>query len=238
MIVLGGGQAIRLLRRVHPGLALTSRQTLLAVDIKESRIGRIALVTSKTVFVDRAAAKVAEKTETALVAIGPIQPEPSDESTGSTTARDHRGRTPAPERHRGNVPERRPRSWGAGDLLPPVSKTATTLLLFRFSAVVGAEHRIHYDHLWALHEGHPGVLVHQTLHAAFIAEAVQSAMGPLAFIAELSWKNRKRAYAGDNLVICGKVTSVDGNNITCDIDEENDRGELCVEAKAVVVLDR
>ena len=227
MIVMGGGQQLRIACRVHPGTVAHVWQRLTAVEEKSSGLGRIALVTTVADFRDEDGALIVGKTETSIIAgldNAPASPSPSRQKWegGILEASERPGSAELPP------------PTSVGDELRPLVKHPTNLLLFRFSAVVGVEHRIHYDQAYARSEGHRDVLVHQTLHAAFLGEIAQSTWGPRSFVGELQWKNRGRAFPGDVLTVSGRITAVDGDRISCALEERNAVGDLCVEGAAVI----
>jgi acyl dehydratase len=127
-----------------------------------------------------------------------------------------------------------------GTELPPLAKVPTTVQLFRYSAVTWNAHRIHYEQAYAEHEGHPGVLVQAHLHGAFLLQTITTWMGPRARIVSFGWSNRGRAVPGDTLTCRGRVTAkrVEGGRqvVDLELEEKNQRGELCAPAKATVAL--
>lgn len=127
-----------------------------------------------------------------------------------------------------------------GAELPPLAKVPTTVQLFRYSAVTWNAHRIHYEQAYAESEGHPGVLVQAHLHGAFLLQAIMGWMGPRGRLVSFGWSNRGRAIPGDTLTCTGRVTArreQDGRKVVdLELEERNQRGELCAPAKATVAL--
>ena len=67
------------------------------------------------------------------------------------------------------------------------------VLLFRYSALTGNGHRIHYDADYVRgEEGYPGLIVHGPLQATWMA-ALAAGLGPLA---RFSFRGRRPAFAG------------------------------------------
>lgn len=71
----------------------------------------------------------------------------------------------------------------------------TAVLLFRFSALTGNAHRIHYDRAYAEHEGHPDIVVHGPLLALLMLEL------PRRFAAgeqvkRFSWRATRPLFVG------------------------------------------
>jgi hydroxyacyl-ACP dehydratase HTD2-like protein with hotdog domain len=127
-----------------------------------------------------------------------------------------------------------------GDDLNEIVREPTSAQLFQFSAATWNTHRIHYDREFALQEGYPDVLVQSHLHACFLAQAALSTWGPAARLARIGWQNRGLAVPGDRLTVSGRVTGVEleGGELRAELElqEHNQRGELCVKGWATVVL--
>jgi len=71
------------------------------------------------------------------------------------------------------------------------------VLLFRFSALTGNAHRIHYDQPYATGvEGYPGLVVHGPLLAIVMARAAQRVAGGRS-LAELAYRLAAPVFAGD-----------------------------------------
>jgi hydroxyacyl-ACP dehydratase HTD2-like protein with hotdog domain len=122
-----------------------------------------------------------------------------------------------------------------GDAIPELTRSPTVVQLFAFSAATWNQHRIHYDAEYARSEGYPDVLVQSHLHACFLAQAVRQAWGPTARLERLGWQNRAAAVPGDVLTVSGRVAEVEGDRVKLELEEHNQRGELCVRGWATVV---
>ena len=127
-----------------------------------------------------------------------------------------------------------------GDPVGELVREPTAAQLFQFSAATWNTHRIHYDRAFALEEGYPDVLVQSHLHACFLAQAVLSTWGSAARLQRIGWQNRGVAIPGDRLTVSGRVVGVErvGDELRADVElqEHNQRGELCVKGWATVVL--
>jgi hydroxyacyl-ACP dehydratase HTD2-like protein with hotdog domain len=77
------------------------------------------------------------------------------------------------------------------------------VLLFRYSALTGNGHRIHYDHPYAVaEEGYPGLVVHGPLQATWLALlAEEAAERPLATFA---FRGRRAAIVGHPLTLLAR----------------------------------
>ncbi|HZO82493.1 MAG TPA: hypothetical protein VFB33_12440 [Candidatus Binataceae bacterium] len=125
-----------------------------------------------------------------------------------------------------------------GAALTPLVKHPTTAQLFRFSAVTWNAHRIHYDKPYALSEGYPDVLVQAHLHGSFLLQMVADWAGPRARVTNFRWQNRGIAIPGDTLTCRGKVTSAEAGVVECELEERNQKDELCAAGWARVQLPR
>lgn len=127
--------------------------------------------------------------------------------------------------------------------LPPLEKCPSNVQLFRYSAITWNAHRIHYDQAYAWEEeGYPDILVQSHLHGCFLAQMVLDWSGPAGRLVRFRWQNRRLAVPGDTLTCTGTVTRTyveDGKGyVECDVEERNQRGEVCAPGHAVVILPR
>jgi len=78
------------------------------------------------------------------------------------------------------------------------------VLLFRYSALTGNGHRIHYDHPYAVaEEGYPGLVVHGPLQATWLALLAEDAAGrPLA---SFGFRGRRAAIGGQPLTLLARA---------------------------------
>lgn len=135
----------------------------------------------------------------------------------------------------------RPEQARVGDSISTLTVRATPLQLFRYSAVTWNSHKVHYDAAYAAEEGHPGILVHSHLHAAFLTRACTQWAEPLA-LASLSYKIVHPATPDDTLTISGKVArreeSDDGRHVELELElvERNADGQACATGTARLVL--
>lgn len=125
----------------------------------------------------------------------------------------------------------------AGDQIPPLTVQPTPLQLFRYSAVTWNGHKIHYDAAYAAEEGHPGILVHSHLHAAFLARACTRWAGPLS-VQKLSYRVVRPATPADRLTVTGTVTArkeeADGVRLVVELVESNAEGRSCATGTATL----
>jgi 3-methylfumaryl-CoA hydratase len=76
-----------------------------------------------------------------------------------------------------------------------------TVLLFRYSALIGNAHRIHYDYDFTTRqEGYPGIVVHGPLQATWLADMVRR-HSPGARIASFSYRGRRPAFHQHKLTL-------------------------------------
>ena len=91
--------------------------------------------------------------------------------------------------------------------MPPTAEwveemVADPVLLFRFSAVTGNAHRIHYDHPYATGvEGYPDLVVHGPLTALLLAELARRRSGTPA--TAISFRARAPHFANRRFWLTG-----------------------------------
>jgi hydroxyacyl-ACP dehydratase HTD2-like protein with hotdog domain len=126
------------------------------------------------------------------------------------------------------------------ETIPPLVKEPTAMQLFLFSATTWNAHRIHYERPYAEAEGYPDVILQSHLHASFVAEAVMRAVGDRGRLVRLGWQIRGIAVPADTLTCRGHATGaepVDGGiRVDYELEERNQRDELCLAAWASVLV--
>lgn len=125
-----------------------------------------------------------------------------------------------------------------GQEMAPMVKHASRAQLFLFSAATNNPHRIHYDREYAAVEGHPDVLVHGPLQGAWLSQYVVDWAGPKGRLLGMSWQNRARAFPERELTFKGKVTAIEGAEVSLEIWEEDDAGAVLMPCTAKVRLPR
>ena len=101
----------------------------------------------------------------------------------------------------------------AGDTLPPLEKTFTTVDLFAYGAATWDWHRMHYDAEYARGKGFPGPVIDGHMYGAVFASVAMKWAGPRAFMRKMSLKMKSMAFAGDTLRAEGTVTEVSGDSV-------------------------
>jgi 3-methylfumaryl-CoA hydratase len=116
--------------------------------------------------------------------------------------------------------------------MPPDGSLVRTLhpnavLLYRYSALTGNSHRIHYDQEYTTRvEGYPGLVVHGPLQATLLAGIAQDAAGG-APITSFAFRGRRPAFHDRALTL---IAVADG---TCARAESRDEsGAVCMDAEA------
>lgn len=100
--------------------------------------------------------------------------------------------------------------------------TPDALMLFRYSALTGNGHRIHYDHPYVTREeGYPGLVVHGPLQATLLA-GLAAEDGPLA---RFSFRGRRPCFDGRVLTLLKRGTA---------LESRDDTGATCMEAEAIL----
>ena len=124
------------------------------------------------------------------------------------------------------------------DELAPMTKNANRVQLFLFSAATNNPHRIHYDRDYAATEGHPDVLVHGPLQGSWLFQYVADWAGPLGRVLSLSWQNRGRAFPERDLTFHGRVMAVTAGEVSLEVWEEDEDGNVLMPGTARVRLPR
>jgi 3-methylfumaryl-CoA hydratase len=94
--------------------------------------------------------------------------------------------------------------WGTHPRINPC-------LLFRFSALTGNAHRIHYDQPYATAvEGYPGVVVHGPLLAVYMAELVRTHSRGRT-VGEYEFRLLRPVFGGDDIRVQGTPADDDGS---------------------------
>ena len=88
-------------------------------------------------------------------------------------------------------------------------------------------HRIHYDKVYAQSEGYPDVLVQSHLHGCFLLQAVMDWAGQRSRVLGFRWQNRGNRDSRRLLTCGGKVMKAEAGVIECEVEERNQKGELC-----------
>lgn len=125
-----------------------------------------------------------------------------------------------------------------GEEMAPLVKNASRAQLFLFSSATNNPHRIHYDREYAAVEGHPDVLVHGPLQGAWLSQYVVDWAGPKGRLLNLAWQNRARAFPERELTFKGRVTNIEGDEVSLEVWEEDDAGAVLMPGTARVRLPR
>jgi len=155
------------------------------VEVKEGRSGELLFVTVRGEFRQDGELRVTEEVDLVYRCGGPA-PVPS----GLTPDTEGMPTADAP--------------WQAQWRTDPA-------MLFRFSALTANAHRIHYDEPYATAtEGYPGLVVHGPLLVLSMLELVRRE-APTRTVRTLSYRLRKPAFCGEQLLTCGESEGRDGD---------------------------
>ncbi|WP_458097400.1 FAS1-like dehydratase domain-containing protein [Roseomonas sp. WA12] len=106
------------------------------------------------------------------------------------------------------------------------------VMLFRYSALTGNGHRIHYDHPYVTgEEGYPGLVVHGPLQATLLAHHALDLAGPGAALARFAYRGKRPCFDGRRLALLGR-RDAEG---TLRLETRDETGATCQEAEAVLV---
>ena len=107
--------------------------------------------------------------------------------------------------------------------------TPDALLLFRYSALTGNGHRIHYDLPYVTgEEGYPGLIVHGPLQATLLAQTMLEA-APGRRLSHFAFRGRRPCFAGNALSVLARVAGDTANAETRDHE-----GATCMQAEALL----
>ena len=125
-----------------------------------------------------------------------------------------------------------------GDQLPVMTKNASRVQLFLYSAASFNPHRIHYDRDYAAVEGHPDVLVHGPLQGSWLTQFLTDWIGPLGRLQSVTWQNRASAFPEQDLEFHGRVIAVDRATGTVELEvwEQTADGQVLMPGTATVRL--
>jgi hydroxyacyl-ACP dehydratase HTD2-like protein with hotdog domain len=103
------------------------------------------------------------------------------------------------------------------------------VMLFRYSALTGNGHRIHYDHPYVTEvEGYPGLVVHGPLQATMMAlHALDQAPGRV--LKTFAFRGRRPAIGGRALTV---LALRDGDAVK--LETRDDGGATCMQAEATL----
>ncbi len=101
------------------------------------------------------------------------------------------------------------------------------VMLFRYSALTGNGHRIHYDHPYVTGvEGYPGLVVHGPLQATLMAHLAVD-LAPDAVLRRFAFRGRRPCFDSRPLTVLGRR---DGNLVA--LETRDDSGATCMTAEA------
>lgn len=105
-----------------------------------------------------------------------------------------------------------------------------TVMLFRYSALTGNGHRIHYDHPYVTGvEGYPGLVVHGPLQATLMAALAQET-APGLRLARFAFRGKRPCFDGRALDVLARR---DGMKVA--LETRDDTGATCMQAEAELV---
>ena len=99
-------------------------------------------------------------------------------------------------------------------------------MLFRYSALTGNGHRIHYDLDYVTREeGYPGLVVHGPLQATLLADLLRRQTG--ARMARITFRGRRPAFHQNELTLVGWEA---GGRVR--LETRDHAGAVCMSAEA------
>jgi hydroxyacyl-ACP dehydratase HTD2-like protein with hotdog domain len=103
------------------------------------------------------------------------------------------------------------------------------VMLFRYSALTGNGHRIHYDHPYVTQvEGYPGLVVHGPLQATLMA-ALAGQAAPGRALRRFAFRGKRPCFDGRALTVLARR---DGAQVL--LETRDDGGATCMQAEATL----
>jgi len=128
----------------------------------------------------------------------------------------------------------------AGESLPTLVKHPTPRQLVMWAGASGEFSEMHYDKDFALSRGFPGIIVHGMLMTSFLAQLITDWMGEWGTLRKIKTTNRQFVLVDQDIICRGKVANKYIQNgehyVECDLWAENEAGEKCVVATALLTL--
>ncbi|MBV1914440.1 MAG: hypothetical protein KUG72_03585 [Pseudomonadales bacterium] len=127
-----------------------------------------------------------------------------------------------------------------GQEIPAKSIAISAAQLFQVSAATCNTHRIHFDTLWAQHEGYEERVIHGPVQGEILVQTIESWIGTDGWLRKINFSNRRYAVVDENLTGKGKVTRLFQDNgqsfAELEVWVEKDSGEVTVPGTATVEL--
>ncbi len=131
----------------------------------------------------------------------------------------------------------------AGDALPTLHKGPYTVMAAaKFSALNGDYYPGHYDHAWSVEKDFvkSGVVAHGLQITTYLSQVLTDWYGPEGFLRRFASRVRTQTYAGESLVLQGRVSDkyVEGAQhlVACEVWGDKPDGSRVIEGTAVVRL--
>jgi len=203
------GGRVRFLAPFYAGQPVTRVATILKIDEKSGASGRLVFVTVGHRISGPDGVAIEEEQDIVYRSAEGAAVKPAD---------------PAPP------PPSGPASRTVSRVVEP-----NTVLLFRYSALIGNAHRIHYDQDFTMrHEGYPGIVVHGPLQATWLADMVRRHT-PGARIAGFAYRGRRPAFHQNQLTLLAWQQSANQdqtNNLH--LESRDHQGAVCMSAEATL----
>ena len=124
--------------------------------------------------------------------------------------------------------------------LPTLIKHPTPRQLVMWAGASGEFSEMHYDKEFALKMGFPGLIVHGMLMTAFLTQLLTDWMGEWGTLKKIKTSNRQFILVNQDIICKGTVSKkyVQAGEcfVECEVWAENEAGEKCVLATALITL--
>ncbi len=126
-----------------------------------------------------------------------------------------------------------------GASVPGLVKHPTSMQLVRFACLTEKFYEVHYDKDFALRQGLPGVLVQGELVVSFLVQMLTDWAGSAGHVRKYHFSFLRPVLVNEDVICRGKVTasyaSGDRRYLECELWAENQKQEITVSGKAVLV---
>lgn len=128
--------------------------------------------------------------------------------------------------------------------IPRLSKTPSSIAMFRLSAVMWNAHRTHIDHPYATGpEGHASTLVQDYMLGAYMVEMLMNWAGVSSRFKRFTYSNRGPVHANTTVSCWGRITGVEPVDddqvlVSLDIGVDNESGLIAVPGTAQLLVSR
>ncbi|TMB67641.1 MAG: acyl dehydratase [Chloroflexi bacterium] len=129
------------------------------------------------------------------------------------------------------------RTYSENDSLPVVTKTITQEKINQYAHASGDHNPLHQDPAFAATTQFGGTIAHGMLVLAYISEMMTAAFGETWVTGgRLKVRFRGPARPGDTVTASGRVVRIKGGKTTCEVECQNEPGDMLISGEAEVAI--